>query len=338
MNDKFRTIVPLISCLLLLLVLLSAASTLMGYSGGWRDDDEDYNCGGTSCHSGAANHGAGTIEVSLDKTSVLSGQSLTIAVNVTETQLGGDSLIGVFLLSSQTGSNDHPSNQGWTIAQDPNGGTVGDGSAKNYVEKVSPGSGVSVSFKWNLEAPPTPGDYDLFVRVHHGSVARNALWEDYEGTISVEVTPLPSGTPEIHHEPASVGYVEEATTVTADVVNATKVFLYWRLAGESQFNSSEMLNTSVLSDAGWAFEGSLPPRGVAVQIEYYIVATHEIDGGPLVADTAIFTVSIEPRPEIPNLTAWTIQIVIITEVVVFAAIIGWRISKSRAKKEGDRNG
>lgn len=336
MDSRFKEIGPLIVCLLLL--LLFSFSTLKGYSGGWRDDNEDYNCGGTSCHSGAANHGAGTIVVELDKASVLSGQSLTVIVNVTETQLGGDALVGVFLLSSQSGSNDHPSSEGWTIAQDPNGGTVGDGSSKNYVEKVAPGPGTMVSFKWNLEAPATPGDYELFVRAHHGSVARDALWEDYEGTISVEVTPLPSGIPEIHHEPVSLGYVEEAAPLTADVVNATKVFMHWRLAGESQFNSMEMLNTSEQSESGWVFEGSVPAQGIAGQIEYYIVATHEIDGGSLVADTAVFTLSIEPRPEIPNLTAWTIQIVIITEVIIFVAIIGWRLAKSREEKEGDQDG
>jgi hypothetical protein len=189
-----------------------------------------------------------------------------------------------------------------------------------------------------MEAPATPGSYDLYVRVHHGSVARNALWDDYDAPISVEVTPLPSGTPEIFHQPVSQGFIEEDTTVTASAVNATKVFLHWRLSGEPQFTSVEMLNMSELSENGWDFESTLPAQGVASQIEYYIVASREIDGGSLVADTSTYTVAIEPRPEIPDTTAWAIQIVIITEVVLFAGIIGWRLSRSKEKKEGGESG
>jgi hypothetical protein len=330
MSRRFKKLGSLIAFLVLSGLLVSSLS--YAYSGGWQDDNQDYNCGGTSCHSGDGNRGAGDIQVELDKTSALSGQNVVVTVNVTLVQLGGDSIVGVFLLSSQTGSGDLPSNGGWKIAQDPNGG-AGD-EAKNYVEKLSPGTGEVVSFKWSLEAPPTPGSYSLFVRVHHGSVARNALWQDYEGSVSVEVSPLPLGLPEISHSPVSGGFVEESVTMQASVINGTKVFLHWREVGQTQFNSIEMTNTSVEDGFGWVFEGSVPALVTEAQLEYQIIANRETGNGPLVTDTAVFTLSIQERPEVPNMTSWLLQIVILTEIVIFAGIIGYRSVKSK-KREGE---
>jgi hypothetical protein len=333
MNTKVKRIGTIIAFFVLSGVFV--AGLVNAYSGGWRDDNQDYNCG-TSCHSGDGNEGAGEIQVDLDKTSVLSGQNIAVTVNVTLVQLGGDSIIGVFLLGSQTGSDDHPTSQGWTISQDPNGG-AGD-EAYNYVEKHSPASGATVSFKWSLAAPATPGTYDLYVRVHHGSVARNALWEDYSGSISVEVSPLPPGLPIIQHSPVSIGYIEEPTLMLASVVNATKVFLHWREVGELQFNSLEMTNTSIEDENGWVFEGSVLSQGAEIQLEYQIIANRDTGNGPLVTDTAVFTLSIQKRPEVPNMTAWIIQIVIVTEAVIFVGIIGYKITKSKEPKEEDQDG
>jgi hypothetical protein len=305
--------------------------SLKGYSKGWQDGDIDYNCE-TSCHQGGLNQGAGVIDVLVDAPSVLAGQTLTVTVNVTQTQLGTDSLIGVFLLSSQTGSGDHPSSQGWTITQDPKGTTF------NYVELASPGPGETVSFKWTLKAPLAWGDYELFVRVHHGSLAKNPLWEDYSGSISVEVTPLPTGSPEINHQAVSFGYIGEGIPIEAFVVNATGVVLNWRVAGEIQYNSSEMTNTTEIEDSGWKFEAEIPAQSSTAQVEYYIVAYNEANGDPIQADTSVYTISIEPKPEVPNTTGWTIQIVIVSEVALFILIAGVRMGKARSKKEDEQNG
>lgn len=329
MNREIKRFGPLVAVLLLCLMLF--AGTLEAYTGGWQDGDADYDCG-TSCHQGALNQGAGTIDIDLDKTSVLSGQALTITVNVTETQLGSSSLIGVFLLSSRSGSNDHPSTRGWTISQDPKGGTF------NYVEKVSSGPGETVSFRWTLNAPMASGNYDLFVRVHHGSIAKNPLWEDYAGTISVEVTPLPTGTPEIHHHAVSIGYIGESTPIDTHAVNATRVELHWRVAGEIQYNSSEMTNTSDVSGSAWRFEGSIPAYSSGVQLEYFIEAHNELGGEPVTATTSVYAISIEPRPVLPDTMAWAIQIIIVSEVALFVLIIAMRLGKTRAKTEDEQDG
>lgn len=316
---------------LLLFCLLLFATTLEAYTNGWEDGDADYNCG-SSCHSGGMNQGAGVIEVALDKSSVLSGQTLAVTVNVTETQLGTGQLVGVFLLRSTSGSDDHPSSDGWTIVQDPKGSTF------NYVELQSPGSGETVSFKWTLKAPTTSGDYELFVRVHHGSLAKNPLWEDYPGTILIEVSPIPSGTPEIEHQAVSTGYIGEDTLIRADVTNATKVVLHWRVAGDIQYNSTEMINASETSAGVWRYEGSIPAQDSSRQLEYFIVAHHETDGEPILSDTAVFTVSIEPRPEVPDTTAWAIQIFIVSEVALLILILGIRLGRTAVKEEGEQNG
>jgi len=330
MKKKFKILVSLI--LVSLVVGLLSSSYVEGYIGGHQDDNQDYNCGG-SCHSGDANRGAGQIDVWLDKTSVGSGQNLVVMVNVTLVQLGGESSAGVFLLSSQTESNDHPSSQGWKIAQDPNGGSASQGTARNYVEKTSSGSGEIVSFKWILEAPPTEGQYNLFIRVHHGSVANNPLWQDYEGTIDVDVTSIPPGMPEIDHDPISIGYLDEPVVIEASVKNATEVSLQWRLTGEAQFLAVAMTNTSVETEDGWIYEGSIPPQSNKTKLEYKIIASRQTGEGPLVSETSIFTLSIEERPELPDMTAWTLQILVVTEVIVFAVVIAIRLSKPRLKEE-----
>lgn len=330
MNRKYKVLVSIL--LVASIIGLLPSSLVEGYIGGHRDDNQDYNCGG-SCHTGDANRGAGQIEASLDKTSVGAGQNLVVTVNVTLVQLGGESIVGVFLLSSQTGSNDHPSDHGWTIAQDPNGGSASGGTARNYVEKKSPGSGETVSFKWILEAPPSAGTYELFVRVHHGSVANNPLWEDYDETINIEVTSIPPGMPEIDHDPISVGYIDEPTVLEAAVKNTTDVSLQWRVTGEAQFTLVTMTNTSIEGESGWIFEGSIPPQSNKTQIEYKITASKDTTQGPLVAETPIFTISIEDRPELPDMTAWTLQILVVSEVIVFAFVIAFRLSKPGDKEE-----
>ncbi len=311
--------------ILILTIGLLSSSIVQGYIGGHQDDNLDYNCGG-SCHSGDANRGAGEIEISVDKDSIGTGQNVVVFVNVTSVQLGGDSIIGVFLLSSKTGSNDQPSNQGWTIAQDPNGGSVAQGTARNYVEKTSPGSDEKVSFKWILEAPPVEGSYDLHVRVHHGSVANNPLWEDTTAPLTIEVTSVPPGMPEIDHDPISLGYLDEPVVMEASVKNATDVSLQWRLSGEAQFRDVAMTNISVEDEDGWIYEASIPPQSNKTQVEYKIVATRDTTQGPLVVETPIFTIAIEERPELPDMTAWTLQILVVTEVIVFAVIIAFRVS------------
>ncbi len=299
-------------------------SSTLAYTGGWSDGDEDYNCGG-SCHVGPTNHGTGTIVVSADKESVITGQFVVVTVNVTETQLGDNSRIGVFLLRSLTGQDDTPSMDGWQVLQDPKGGSY------NYVEKTSPGSGETVAFSYTLRAPATPGDYTLYARVHHGSTARNALWEDSTAFV-LPVTPIPPGVPTIDHTPVSVAFVGRGILIQAWVVNATTgVFLHWKHTEETEFSSVEMTNTSETSDGAFRYEATIPAMSEETQVHYYLVATRDT----LYTDTATFTMTLILEPEKPNMLAWGLQIIIILEAIAIGAYLSIRLSgvKRRAGEE-----
>lgn len=313
--------------------VLAVVTTLLlvnvrAYTGGWGDSALDHNCG-SSCHIGPTNHGTGVIEISANKPSVITGQGIVISVNVTEDQLGGDALVGAFLLRSSTGSGDGPEQDGWEVLQDPNGGT------NNYVEIESPGAGATVTFRWTLKAPATPGDYTLLVRVHHGSTARNPLWEDSAAFV-VAVTPIPPGVPSIDHTPVSAGFVGQAIDLEAWVVNATTgVFLHWRSAGEPDFRSVEMVNTSEADGVRWRYTASIPALAAPGNLEYYLVATRD----SLYTDTPTFTVAITPVPVKPNVSAWIVQVVLIVECVAIGSFAVFRsLSRPRPKEEKEARG
>src|SRR3990170_5437815 len=315
-------------------VLVVVATLLLvnvqAYTGGWGDSALDHNCG-SSCHIGPTNHGTGVVEISADKPSVITGQGIVVAVNVTEDQLGGDALLGVFLLRSATGTEDNPTEDGWEILQDPNGG------ANNYVEIASPGPGATVAFRWTLKAPATPGDYPLLVRVHHGSTARNPLWEDSAAFV-VTVTPIPPGVPSIDHTPVSAGYVGQGIPIEAWVVNATTgVFLHWRKVGGADFQSIEMVNTSEVDGERWRDEAAVPASETQGDLEYYLVATRD----SLYTDTPTFTIVVTPVPVKPDVSAWIVQVVLIVECVAIGAFAAIRhVSRPRpgGKKEADGGG
>jgi hypothetical protein len=315
MNRRAIVVLVLFAAVAFLLVADSRA-----YTGGLGDSSQDYNCGG-SCHIGPTNHGTGVIEISASKASVITGQGIVITANVTEDQLGGDTLVGAFLLRSTTGTGDDPALDGWEILQDPNGGT------KNYVELVSPGAGLVTTFRWTLKAPATPGDYSLVVRVHHGSTARNALWEDSTAFV-VAVTPIPPGVPSIDHTPVSTGYVNQEIPVEAWVVNATTgVFLHWRKAGEATFRSIEMTNTSLADGERWRYEAAIPAQGAEGGLQYYLVATRDT----LYTDTPTFSVTIIPVPEKPDVSAWVVQIVVGLESIAIGTFTAIRyVTRPRA--------
>lgn len=323
-----RRSVVLLGALVLVSTLLLV--NVRGYTGGWGDSALDHNCG-SSCHVGPTNHGTGTIEISASKPSVITGQGIVISVNVTEDQLGGDVLVGTFLLRSATGTGDSPTGDGWEILQDPNGGT------NNYVEIASPGAGATVAFRWTLKAPATPGDYTLLVRVHHGSTARNPLWED-SASFVVTVTPIPPGVPSIDHTPVSAGYVGQEIPVEAWVVNATTgVFLHWRKVGDAEFQSIEMANTSEADGVRWRYEAAIPAAAAQGTLEYYLVATRD----SLYTDTPTFTVAITPIPVKPDVSAWILQIVLVVESIgigSFAVIRHLSRPKAGEKKEVDGGG
>ena len=142
-------------------IFVFAPDDIQGFPGGGGDGKFGY--GGCSCHTGEAQRGDGTMTLWASTLQPDANQEVTVIVNVTETVLTNDKIIGVFLLRALTGSDsDQPSEDGWRINSDPNG------NENNYVVKTATDLGSPVSFQWVLQAPFRGGTYNLTTRVHHG--------------------------------------------------------------------------------------------------------------------------------------------------------------------------
>jgi hypothetical protein len=170
-------------------------------AGGRGDDNRENNCG-NSCHKILSANAQTVIESS--STSVMAGTEISITISVSNSeQIEGD-LIGAFLVSSTTPPGSMPKDFGWTVLEDPNGGT------NNYVEKPADGSG-SATFTWKLQAPDEPGEYTLFAREAHGNGDKyfSSSKEDYK----IQVTPDPSKTPV---DPGDGSEGDDGTTTGTD--------------------------------------------------------------------------------------------------------------------------
>jgi len=134
------------AAVLIVIALLFATSASVANPGGEGDANRDYTCGG-SCHGDPAlsSPSDGIVTISVDPLT-FSGTATAVHVTASGMSLSGNRLLGVFLLSSASGNDDHPEDHGWNILQDPNGGT------HNYVEVVVPFSGL-VTFIWVMLAP-----------------------------------------------------------------------------------------------------------------------------------------------------------------------------------------
>jgi hypothetical protein len=155
-----KSLVTAYICFIGIIILATAMNLDSGASPEGRGDDlREYNCV-NSCHFSRSDTSGITIESSSQ--SLKPGDEVTVTIRIAGTeQVAGDP-IGVFLLSSLENSGSIPTNSGWTILEDPNGGT------NNYVEKPADADGSS-EFIWKLKAPNTPDRYTLYSREHHGN-------------------------------------------------------------------------------------------------------------------------------------------------------------------------
>ncbi|MCK5291316.1 MAG: hypothetical protein KAR39_04820 [Thermoplasmata archaeon] len=160
-KSRRRMAIFVASFLLVTGIFVFTPNDIQGFLGGVGDGKFSY--GGCSCHIGEAQRGDGTMTLWASTLEADANQEVTVIVNVTETVLTNDKIIGVFLLRAMTGSDsDQPSEDGWRIDSDPNG------NENNYVIKNATGLGSPVSFQWVLLAPFRGGTYDLTARAQHG--------------------------------------------------------------------------------------------------------------------------------------------------------------------------
>jgi hypothetical protein len=167
------------SILTIISVLALAPNDILGFPGGGGDGKFGY--GGCSCHTGDGQRGDGVVTMWASTLEPDTNQEITVIVNVTETVLTNDLIIGVFLLRAMTGSDsDQPSEDGWRIITDPNS------NENNYVVKKATSIGSIVSYEWVLLAPFQGGTYNLTARVHHGGDSNS--WFETGDVLTFTVT------------------------------------------------------------------------------------------------------------------------------------------------------
>jgi hypothetical protein len=165
--------------LIIIALLLGLSVDTLGHKGGKGDGVKEYNCI-NSCHKAQS---SGTMEMMTDKPSVIAGEEIKVTVVLKNTETPEGRKIGVFLVTVLEGKNSIPSATGWSIIQDPNGGT------NNYVEKNADAERGN-TFEWIIKTPETPGTYVLYSREDHGN--GDKYFNDYTEGLEIEVKPDPS--------------------------------------------------------------------------------------------------------------------------------------------------
>jgi hypothetical protein len=158
--------------LALLLALLAVAGALvpvLGNPGG--NPEKTYTlCGAyDGCHGAAGcNTSLASVVMTTDRLVVYTGEpDIAVHVNVTGAEQKVGDPIGVFLFRNLTDpSQSLPKTDGWAILKDPKDRSPGFNYARWPAEGITGNS--SASFTWSLQAPPVPGDYRLWARMHTG--------------------------------------------------------------------------------------------------------------------------------------------------------------------------
>ena len=121
----------------------------------------DAQCGG-ACHGDADMNKSSMSIVSVEApNTAYEGLLTSVSITVEQIETTQTGLLGIFLLSSMNGAGDTPSDQGWDIVSNSEGGS------ENYVEvTVNPGQ-TKHTVSWTLRAPSV-GTYALHGAIHHG--------------------------------------------------------------------------------------------------------------------------------------------------------------------------
>ena len=267
---------------LAVIALLLATGASVANPGGEGDADRDYTCGG-SCHGDPAlsSPSDGTVTVTTDPLA-FSGTATAVHVTASGMSLSGNRLLGVFLLGSANGNDDHPDDHGWSILQDPNGGT------RNYVEVVVPPSD-SVTLTWVMLAPEQTGIQTLLVEIHHGSSPNSNNWAFSALTRGyvVDVQPVPENLPSFAFDWAPETRVtgDDSPTVIR-TRNTTSVSVQWMLEGEWVPHDAEVTG----GDDEW--HAMLPATIGDTRIQYQVTTSN----GDFSIVQPWLTVATEPAP------------------------------------------
>jgi hypothetical protein len=234
------------------------------FQNGVGDSDQEFDCG--SCHGTL---GTGSVIMSSSTSNPYTEDPVTVTVEVTESQLGTNSIVGVVLSKSLTGTPSNPSEDGWLIVSDPNGNP----EPYNFNEIVSPGAGSTVTFEWELRAPASSGNYHLYARVYHGG-SGTAYYEDCSIglTFTVEAATFPQF---VYLQPPVSAASNVPIPVNAtikDDVGVTAAKLYFLGTDASKYSSIDMSRISGDAKKG-NWKGEIPAQTELGSLRLYVEAS-----------------------------------------------------------------
>ena len=284
--------------LILFCAMMLSIAPSMAKPGGQGDADRAFSCI-ESCHVGTFSaESSATVVLELDRERVFTGQAIAVSVKVTEMQLSKKGLVGVFLgLPVSNDAGDSIEDVGWTIIQDPNGGT------NNYVEKPVFSSTQGATYTWTLRAPSDVGTKQIDAAIHHGAQPNPDEFgysTSATSPLSFEVEPMPENLPRLAEDwqPESKRLVGETSTISVDLEDTDELVIEWRI---EETGAIQTATVEKKSSGTWSFE--LP----ATTDESNLSWRAKMSNPALEETTPWFTLSSTDPPYVVEETALILQ-------------------------------
>lgn len=252
--------------LVIIFILLSSTSFSVANPGGNGDNNRDFTCGG-SCHGdpSLSQESDGTLSLEVQN-NVYASNAVAVHVTASNMSLSNNRIVGIFLLGSLNGNLDQPSDYGWQIIQDPNGGI------NNYVESTVSSSN-SLTLTWILLAPEDGGKYNLFAQINHGrsQESNDVAYTGVSEPLLIDVQNPPANLPGFSEFWIAPEYRPpgDSTNVIIMTKNSDSIQVKWKLEGEWAEHDA---NVTLIEKDTWSV--NLPPTLGSTIIQYTVTTSN----------------------------------------------------------------
>ncbi len=252
----------------------------------------DAQCGG-ACHGDADMNRSSSAIITLSAPNeIYEGLLTSITVQIESVETTESGMLGVFLLSGLSGSQDTPADAGWDIVSNS------EGNAFNYLEIMVPNGRPTVEVTWTLKAPPV-GEYSLYGAVHHGTEdgSEAPFYGVSPNPLNVNVLQVPEDLPRLSasFEPQIQRDIGEPTTMVLTTEFVTNMSIEWRTSSDNTVT----IQATKDSEGTWSFE--LPTSIQPGMIEWRAVMSGE---GPEQTTPWFQLRSDEPAWEVDNMLVY----------------------------------